>query len=69
MLCAFYDPKGRNNGEGFYTNTEICKVYGNDLVMLESLVMCTVYTNKFTFCQLNLRLGISKLKLGPVTNG
>ena len=30
---------------------EISKVYGNGLAMLGSVVMCTVYTNKFTFGQ------------------
>ena len=30
------------------TNLEIINVYGNGLAILGSLVMCTVYTNKFT---------------------
>ena len=38
---------------------EISKVYGNGLLMLSSLVMCTVYTNTFPFGQLKLRLGFN----------
>ena len=35
-------------------------IYGNGLAMLVSLVMCTVYTNKFTFRHLKLTWGFSK---------
>ena len=37
---------------------KISKVYRNGLSMFGRLIMCTVYTNKFTFGQLKLRLGI-----------
>ena len=33
-------------------------IYGNGLAMLDSLVTCTVYTNKLTFGQLQHRLGL-----------
>ena len=41
-----------------YRCLEINKSYGNGLAMLDSLVMCTVYTNTFTFGQLKVRLGL-----------
>ena len=37
------------------------KVYGNVLAVLGSLAICTVYTNKFIFGQLKLRLWLYKL--------
>ena len=37
---------------------EINKVYGSGVAMLGILVICTVYTNKLTFGQLKLRLGL-----------
>ena len=37
---------------------DISKVYGNDLVMLGSWIMCTLYTNECTFGQLKLQLGL-----------
>ena len=37
---------------------EISRAYGNGLAMLGSLAMCSVYTSKFTFVQLKLRLGL-----------
>ena len=36
---------------------DISKVHENDLAMLGSLVMCTVYTNKFTFQLIKAQIG------------
>ena len=57
-VCLCFYPQSTINGY-LSIYLEISKVYGNGLVMLGSLIMCTVYTNKFTFGQLKLRLVMS----------
>ena len=37
---------------------EISKVHGNGMAILGSLVNCTVFTNKYTFGEMKLRLGL-----------